>query len=56
MDKKTKKRIGVLQKKLTKLRNELSVVKKFTDDPEEIPQLEGRIAEMDAELKTLKGG
>lgn len=56
MDKKMKKRIDVLQKKRNKLRNELSVVKKFPDDPTEIPRLEGQIAEIEAELATLKGG
>ena len=56
MDKKTKKRIDVLQKKRTKLRNELSVVRKFTDDPADIPRLEKEIADIEAELETLKGG
>ncbi len=54
MDKKAKKRIEVLQKKRTKLRNELSVVRKFPDDPADIPRLEKEIADIEAELEKLK--
>jgi hypothetical protein len=31
-------------------------VKKFPDDPAEIPRLEAQIAEIEAELARLKGG
>ena len=56
MDKRIKKRIDVLQKKRTNLRSQLSGVKKFPDDPQEIPRLEAQIAAIEAELQTLKGG
>jgi len=55
MDKKTKKRIDVLQKKKAKLQNELAVVKKFPDDPADVPRLEREIAAIEAELQRLKG-
>jgi hypothetical protein len=54
VDKKAKKRIKLLQEKRTKLRNELSVVRKFPDDPAEIPRLEKAIADIEAELEQLK--
>ena len=54
MDRKAKKRIEVLQKKRQKLRGELSVVKRFPDDPTEIPRIEKEIADIEAELARLK--
>lgn len=55
MDRKSKKRLEVLQKKRTKLRNELSVVRKFTDDPAEIPRLEAELKAVEDEIEQIKG-
>ena len=54
MDKKTKKRIEVLQKKRQNLNTQLGVVKRFRDDPAEIPKLEAELAKVEAELAELK--
>ncbi len=56
MDKRSKKRIEVLQKKRSNLRTQLSVVHKFPDNPDDIPKLEQQIAAIEAELAKLKGG
>jgi hypothetical protein len=56
MDRKTKKRLEVLQKKRQKLRAQLSGVLRVTDDPAEIPRLEQEIATISAELEKLKAG
>jgi hypothetical protein len=56
MDKKAKKRIKVLHEKRDQLRKQLSGVRKFTDDPADIPKLEQAIAAIEAELEQLKGG
>ncbi len=54
MDKKAKKRIEILQQKRQKLLGQLSVVKRFPDDPSEAPRLEAEIAKLEAELAALK--
>lgn len=54
MDKKTKRRIEVLKKKRQNLRTQLATVRKFTDDPSEIPQLEQDLAKVEAELAKLQ--
>ncbi len=53
MDKKAKKRIVVLRTRKEKLRKQLSVVKQFTDDPEEPGRIEAEIAAIDEELAKL---
>jgi hypothetical protein len=54
MDRKAKKRIEVLQKSRQKLLGQLSVVKRFTDEPAEIPRLQEQIAKIEAELARLR--
>lgn len=56
MNKRDKKRLEVLQKKRQKLIGELSVVKRFTDDPAEIPKLEAELAQVEAEIATIRAG
>ena len=54
MDKKAKKRIGVLNQRVQKLRQQLSGAKKQPDEPEEIPRLEREIDDAVAEIARLK--
>jgi hypothetical protein len=53
MDKKAKKRSEVIKKKRENLRQQLSVVKRFPDDPDEPARLEAEIAALTAELERL---
>jgi hypothetical protein len=54
MDKKTKKRIEVLQQKVAKLQQLLAAAKKQPDDPAEIPRLELELTAAREELSALK--
>jgi predicted nucleic acid-binding Zn-ribbon protein len=54
MDKKAKKRIDLLRKKLADLQPRLAGAKKQMDDPEEVRQLEAQIAAAQAEIEKLK--
>jgi len=54
MDKKTKKRIEVLQQKVAKLQQLLAAAKKQPDDPTEIPRLEVELTAAREELSALK--
>jgi len=54
MDKKAKKRIDLLRKKLNDLQQRLAGAKKQMDDPEEVRQLEAEIAAAQAEIEKLK--
>lgn len=54
MDKKAKKRIEVLRKKVTHLQQQLAGAKQQMDDPREVQQLEASIAEAQAEIEKLK--
>lgn len=56
MDKKSKKRIEVIQEKLRKLRQQLAGSKKQMDDPQDIERLEREIQSLEAELTKLKQG
>jgi DNA-binding FrmR family transcriptional regulator len=56
MNKKTKKRIDLLNKRLQKLRAQLSGVKQQLDEPEEATRLEDEIAEVLREVEELKAG
>ena len=53
MDKKAKKRIEVLKTRREKLRKQLSVVRRFPDDPDEPGRLEKEIDALTAELEKL---
>lgn len=54
MDKKAKKRIEVLRKKLTQLQQQLAGAKQQMDDPDEVRQYESQIAAAQAEIDKLK--
>ena len=54
MDKKTKKRLDVLQQKITKLQRLLAAEKEQPDDPAEIPRLEAELAKAHTEMSSLK--
>jgi peptidoglycan hydrolase CwlO-like protein len=54
MDKKAKKRIDVLRKKLGELQQRLAGAKKQVDDPGEVRQLEADIAAAQQEIEKLK--
>jgi len=54
MDKKAKKRIGVLNTRLQKLRPQLAGHRQQNDDPEELARIEREVAQAEAELTTLK--
>lgn len=54
MDKKAKKRIEVLRKKVTHLQQQLSGAREQMDDPREVQQLEASIAEAQQEIEKLK--
>lgn len=54
MDKKAKKRVDVINKKLQSLRPRLSGAKQQADDLDEIKQLENEIAKLEAEAAELK--
>jgi len=54
MDKKAKKRIDLLRKKLGDLQQRLAGAKKQMDDPAEVRQLESQIADAHAEIDKLK--
>ncbi len=54
MDKKAKKRIQLINKKLATLRQQLKGAKVQTDEASEIGRLEGEIAAAEEELAELK--
>jgi hypothetical protein len=54
MDKKSKKRIDLLRKKLGEMQQRLAGAKKQMDDPREVSQLEADIAAAQAEIEKLK--
>lgn len=54
MDKKAKKRVEVLRKKIEKDQQLLNCAKEQMDDPDEVVQLEKKIADAKAEITKLK--
>ncbi|MCA9236179.1 MAG: hypothetical protein KDA44_11955 [Planctomycetales bacterium] len=54
MDKKAKKRIEVLRKKLDTLQQKLAGAKQQPDDPDEPARIQQEIDDARAEMKTLK--
>jgi hypothetical protein len=54
MDKKAKKRIELLRKKVSELQPRLAGAKKQMDDPEEVRKLEAELAAAQAEIEKLK--
>lgn len=54
MDKKAKKRIELLRKKISELQQRLAGARQQMDDPDEVRQLEKAIADASAEIEKLK--
>lgn len=54
MDKKAKKRVEVIRKKITQLQVLLTAAKEQPDDPEEPTRLQAEIEGLQAEAKKLK--
>lgn len=54
MDKKAKKRIEVLRKKITQLQQRLAGAKQQMDDPDEVRQYESELAAAQEEIEKLK--
>jgi hypothetical protein len=54
MDKKAKKRIELLRKKIGELQPRLAGAKKQMDDPEEVRKLQAELAAAQAEVEKLK--
>ena len=55
LDKKQKKRLDVINKKLQTLRPRLAGAKEQADEPDEVKQLEDEIASLEAEAKEIRG-
>lgn len=56
MDKKSKKRLDVLQDRLRQRRLMLANARKQNDDPAETRRLEEEVASLEAEISKLKAG
>ena len=56
LDKKSKKRLEVIRKKVDKLQLQLAGAKQQEDEPGEAERLEQEIAELKAEATKIKGG
>ena len=54
MDKKDKKKLDALNKKLQLLRQRLAGEKRERDDPASIPQLEKEIAQLEEQARKIK--
>jgi hypothetical protein len=54
MDKKAKKRIDMLNKKMNEIQQRLAGARKQMDDPAEVHQLEADLAAAKAEVEKLK--
>ena len=54
LDKKQKKRIEVINKKLTTLRPRIAGARQQCDDPDELKQLEDELAALEAEAKEIR--
>lgn len=56
MDKKAKKRVEVIRKKLTTLQQQLAGAKEQPDDPDEPARIQAEIDQLRDELSKLKEG
>lgn len=54
MDKKTKKKIDILRKRLQKLKQQVAGAKQQDDEPGEIKRLEEEIQQTDLEIENLQ--
>jgi len=55
MDKKTKKKIETINQRIQKRQQQLAGARKQQDEPGEVKKLEEEIAQLKAELKSLRG-
>ena len=55
MDKKDKKKLEALNKKLQLLKQRLAGEKRDCDDPASIPQLEKEVTQLEEQIRKLKG-
>ena len=55
MDKKAKKKLAVITKKLSSLRQQLAGAKKQMDDPDEVERLAAEIQDLESQAEALKG-
>ncbi len=53
MDKKTKKKVGLLRDRVQTLKRQLSGAKKQNDDPAEVTRLEKELASVEQEIQGL---
>lgn len=56
MDKKTKKKIDVLRKRIAKTQQQVAGAKLQPDEPDEVENLQKEIAKMKEEIERLKAG
>ncbi|MEX0867801.1 MAG: hypothetical protein WD030_10615 [Pirellulales bacterium] len=54
MDKKAKKRLEVVRKKIQTVQQQLAGAKQQMDDPDDVTRLERELAELHAEMEKLK--
>jgi hypothetical protein len=54
MDKKAKKRVELLHKKINDLQQRLAGARKQMDDPQEVAQLESELSAAQSEIEKLK--
>ena len=56
LDKKSKKKLEVLRKRLDKTRQLLTFAKQQTDEPDEVERIQNQIRDIEAEIEELKKG
>ncbi|MFZ5829157.1 MAG: hypothetical protein ACOY3P_03680 [Planctomycetota bacterium] len=56
MDKKSKKKIDILQQRIQSLKQQVAGARKQNDNPQELEMLERQLAAAEAELAKLKQG
>ena len=56
LDKKAKKKLEVLRKRLDKTRQLLTFAKQQTDEPDEVARIEQQIKDIEAEIEEIKKG
>ena len=54
MDKKTKKKVEILHKKITHLKQQLAGATRQMDDPAEVEKIQAEIAAVESQLEKLK--
>lgn len=56
MNKKQKKQLDALKTKHVRLQQVLSAAKQQPDDPEEVPNLQSEIADLESQMKKIREG